>query len=225
MHSLTYPFALLPLLPLALAAPEPLITFAARMPQVITINGATAGITITGSSNFNGQDCPGVIALNDPDNYCCVGGTPFVSVCEGWPICGSNPTTTSGGVGGCVASVPFSASDYSALVSSAVASGSGTVTVSGNGGATTGQAGESGQPGESGQSGESGAPAETSTAGGEGAATAATTAAASSSAAKSSSSAVSSKSSGGGAAAFATAGAMLPLGVIGGGLLGLAALL
>ncbi|KAI0101130.1 hypothetical protein F4814DRAFT_456075 [Daldinia grandis] len=43
------------------------------------------------------QDCPGVRVVDAGYSGCCVGGhldTPYVSVCDGWPIC-QGPTTTT----------------------------------------------------------------------------------------------------------------------------------
>ncbi|KAF3055127.1 hypothetical protein GL218_07675 [Daldinia childiae] len=43
------------------------------------------------------QDCPGVRVVDAGYSGCCVGGhidTPYLSVCDGWPIC-QGPTTTT----------------------------------------------------------------------------------------------------------------------------------
>lgn len=45
----------------------------------------------------NASDCPGVFSTGTAGGSCCVGGeiaAPYLSVCEGWPIC-QGPTTTT----------------------------------------------------------------------------------------------------------------------------------
>ena len=77
-----------------------------------------AGAAIVGT-----QTCPGSIegsGTGTQDNYCCVGGNVTVSVCAGWPIC-TGPTTVdlATRTPTCATTVPLTASNYDAQVSSA----------------------------------------------------------------------------------------------------------
>ena len=220
MPSLTSLLPLLSLLSSTLihAAPEPLITLAARLPQTASESDSEpAGTTqnFNGNDSNGGQSCPGVLVATgnggSQSSYCCVGGTLLLSTCPGWPICqGPATTTTPEGGPSCAAKIDVSATDYSAAVSSASASFYG-----GGGGASSGSA--SASEGASGSSGSSGA-AET-------ASSVSASAASAGSSAASSASAAASSAKGGAAAAMATDGAVLKMGVVGAGLLGLAALL
>ncbi|KPI35491.1 uncharacterized protein AB675_11003 [Cyphellophora attinorum] len=82
--------------------------------------------TTKSGTNVNGQYCPGAAlgaSINDGvanGGACCVAGTIYLSDCPGWPIC-TGPTT-SVPPPQCSETIPLTASDYSARVSSAVAS-------------------------------------------------------------------------------------------------------
>ncbi|KAK9444211.1 hypothetical protein VB005_01958 [Metarhizium brunneum] len=85
----------------------------------VIINGKTMG---GGSSS--GVTCPGVLHATansqGSNTYCCVGGTLNLSNCPGWPAC-TGPTSfdPKSTTLSCASTVPLTASDYNARVSSA----------------------------------------------------------------------------------------------------------
>jgi hypothetical protein len=182
-------------------------------------------ITLSGST-INGKYCPGAgldaaVVNGATSGVCCVAGSIQVSDCPGWPIC-TGPTT-SVPPPQCSETISFTATDYDARISSAVASlssqgivyvsGGGEVNIQSNGPDSTAQGTENETEGtatatatESDASGSSGASG--------------------SQASGSSGSAASASQSGGAAGGMATGGASLvPFGLLGLGVLGLAAYL
>ncbi|KAI1101864.1 hypothetical protein F4804DRAFT_286845 [Jackrogersella minutella] len=71
------------------------------------------------------NDCPGTSFDNSGSKGCCVGGTvdsPFLSVCEGWPICEGPTTTTWSATPISCATIITSGANYESELSSARAS-------------------------------------------------------------------------------------------------------
>lgn len=84
----------------------------------------TFGTVSVGDGNSSGNDNNGCHGVLQNEKTCCVGGTLILSICDGWPICNSPPTTTSGVVG-CITNIPVSDPNYSALQESILASATG----------------------------------------------------------------------------------------------------
>jgi hypothetical protein len=82
----------------------------------------------SGSAVAKDHDCPGVLHAGSVNggsetSGCCVGGTlppVVVSSCPGWPLC-TGPATTSQSYGplSCATNIPYTASNYDELISSA----------------------------------------------------------------------------------------------------------
>ncbi|OTA58867.1 hypothetical protein K449DRAFT_467069 [Hypoxylon sp. EC38] len=71
------------------------------------------------------NNCPGAYFVNNGQSGCCVGGEvdpPFLSVCEGWPICQGPTTTTWTQTSLSCATIVTDGPDYDAQISSASAS-------------------------------------------------------------------------------------------------------
>ncbi|KAI1409812.1 hypothetical protein F5Y13DRAFT_202980 [Hypoxylon sp. FL1857] len=108
------------------------------------------------------KNCPGAYFVDSGRSGCCVGGKvdpPFLSVCEGWPICQGPTTTTWTQTPLSCATIVTDGPDYDAQVSSASASlqASGTNFVTRlDGGAVATTAAPA--PGQSGSSGSGAAP-------------------------------------------------------------------
>ncbi|KAI0107929.1 hypothetical protein F4776DRAFT_414899 [Hypoxylon sp. NC0597] len=68
------------------------------------------------------NNCPGAYFVNNGQSGCCVGGKvdpPFLSVCEGWPICQGPTTTTWTQTPLSCATIVTDGPDYDAQISSA----------------------------------------------------------------------------------------------------------
>ena len=77
--------------------------------------GVTLGYDIIDGTTYL---CPGVAEITQGSNgYCCVGGQVNNTNCEGWPICQGPATITHSTV--CATEIPFTASNYDDLVTSA----------------------------------------------------------------------------------------------------------
>ncbi|OTA96825.1 hypothetical protein M434DRAFT_362454 [Hypoxylon sp. CO27-5] len=71
------------------------------------------------------NNCPGAYFVNNGQSGCCVGGKvdpPFLSVCEGWPICQGPTTTTWTQTPLSCATIVTDGPHYDAQISSASAS-------------------------------------------------------------------------------------------------------
>ena len=83
---------------------------------------ASAGLLALLAASVAARNCPGSIQ-NDGnsgnDQYCCIGGHVTVSVCPGWPMCTGPTTVNPMAKPSCATKVPWTASNYDQLVSSA----------------------------------------------------------------------------------------------------------